>query len=332
MIFHSSIIAMSAASFAVGVMMLGSAWYAIQIRRKWDIRSGSEGQLILERRTYLISTILTYVFAYEVMSFFLYIHVAERLHPLFVGAMCAAGALNADSYGYPALILKMAGCMGGGLWLIMNHADNQAYDYPLIRKKYLLLLLMTPLVLAEVFAQTRYFMLLRPDIITSCCGTLFGAGSPSLAGDLAALPPVPTEIVFYLSLAANVIAGICFYRKSRGGRLFGCLSAMHFIICVAAIFSFVSPYIYELPTHHCPFCMLQREYAYIGYPLYGALFGSTIAGTGASILVPFRNTASLAALLPSLQKKLVLASLCLSLIFAGIVTWRMVFTDFILVS
>jgi len=40
-----------------------------------------------------------------------------------------------------------------------------------------------------------------------------------------------------------------------------------------AILSFISVYFYELPTHHCPFCILQKEYGYVGYPLYLTLFG-----------------------------------------------------------
>ncbi len=332
MIFHPAIIALYTASLFISLMILYSACYGIRIQRKWDIRSGSDLQLILERRTYLISTILTYVFVFELTSFFLYIYTADHLHTLFVGAMCAAGTLKVNGYGYPALILKMVNFIMAGLWLIMNYADNRAYDYPLIKKKYLLLLIITPLVLAEVFLQTRYFLLLRPNIITSCCGSLFSPGSATLAGDIATLPPVPMAVAFYLSLAANVAAGFYFYRKNRGGYLFGGLNAVHFIISITAILSFISPYFYELPTHHCPFCILQKEYGYIGYALYGALFGSAVTGMGVGILMPFRNIRSLAETLPSFQKKLAFVSLVLSLIFMGVVTYRMLFTDFVLQS
>jgi hypothetical protein len=75
---------------------------------------------------------------------------------------------------------------------------------------------------------------------------------------------------------------------------------------------------------------LQKEYGYVGYPLYAALFGSGIAGMGVGILAPFRKRESLAGIIPPLQKRLVVISLILSLIFVGIVTYRMVFTDFIL--
>jgi hypothetical protein len=332
MIFHPAIIALYTASVLIGFMILYSAWYGILIQRKWNISSGSDLQLILERRTYLISTILTYVFAFELISFFLYIYTADHLHTLFVGAMCAAGTLKVNGYGYPALILKMVNFMMAGLWLIMNYADNRAYDYPLVKKKYLLLLIITPLILAEVFLQTRYFLLLHPNIITSCCGSLFSPGSASLAGDIVTLPPVPMELVFYLTMAANVAAGCYFYVKSRGGYLFGGLSGAHFIIAITAILSFISPYFYELPTHHCPFCILQREYGYVGYLLYGALFGGAVTGMGVGMLMPFRNIKSLEATLPAFQKKLALVSVILALIFMAVVTYRILFSDFVLQS
>jgi len=332
MIFHPAIIALYISSLLIGFMILYSAWYGIRILLKWDISSGSDFQLALERRTYLISTILTYIFVFELLSFFLYIYTVDQLHTLFVGAMCAAGALKVNGYGYPALIFKIVNFMAAGLWLIMNYADNRAYDYPLTKKKYLFLLIITPLILAEVVLQTRYFLLLRPDIITSCCGRLFSPGSGTLAGDIATLPPVPMAVAYYLSLGTNMTAGFYFYWKNRCGYLFGGLSTVHFIISITAILSFISPYFYELPTHHCPFCVLQSEYGYVGYILYGALFGNAVTGMGVGILMPYREIKSLVGTLPLLQKRLALISLILSLIFMGTVTYRILFTDFVLQS
>jgi hypothetical protein len=36
---------------------------------------------------------------------------------------------------------------------------------------------------------------------------------------------------------------------------------------------FFSTYVYELPTHKCPFCLFQKEYYYVGYILWGSLIG-----------------------------------------------------------
>ena len=73
MLFHPSIIALCVASLLIGLMVSYSAYYGIKILRWWDIKSGSELQLVLERRTYLISTILTYTFGFYLISLFLYV-------------------------------------------------------------------------------------------------------------------------------------------------------------------------------------------------------------------------------------------------------------------
>jgi hypothetical protein len=330
MIFHPAIIALLLSSVLMSFLIAYSSYFAVLIHRKWDLRNGSELQLVMERRTYLISTVLTYLFAFQILSFFLYIYTADRLHSLFVGAMCAAGTLQVNSYGYPALLLKIFNCLLAGIWLILNYADNRAFDYPLIRKKYVFLLLMAPLLLLEMFLQGAYFLSLQPNIITSCCGSLFSVGETALASELTALPPKPTLFAFYLSTGACLSAGIFFLRKNRGAYLFFILSTATFLISIASILSFISVYFYELPTHHCPFCILQKEYGYVGYPLYAALFGSGIAGMGVGILAPFRKRESLVSIIPPIQKRLVLWSLVLLLVFVGITTYRMVFTDFIL--
>src|SRR4030067_2667265 len=198
MVFHPAIIALSAESLLVSFMISYSAYYGIHILRKWDVRSGSEIQLILERRTYLISTILAYLFGFQLFSLFLFIFTADHLHTLFVGAMCAAGSLYVNGYGYPALILKIITFLLAGLWLILNYADNRAYDYPLIKKKYLFLLLIAPLIVTEMVFQWNYFLRLNPDVITSCCGSLFSAEAGTMTSEIASLPSIPMKVTFYI--------------------------------------------------------------------------------------------------------------------------------------
>ncbi|MFB3884233.1 MAG: hypothetical protein ACE144_03330 [Thermodesulfobacteriota bacterium] len=330
MTLHPSIIALYVSSILIGFMVLYSVSYGVQILRKWDIKSGSELQLILERKTYLISTLLTYLFGFELVSLFLYVFTADHLHTFFVGAMCAAGSLYVNSYGYPALVLKTINFLLAGLWLILNYTDNRGYDYPLIKKKYFLLLILTPLILAEIVMQDNYFLHLRPDIITSCCGSLFSGESVRSVSEIVLLSGVPMKVIFYLFVISTTASGIYYYLRGRGGYLFSSLSAILLFVSILSILSFISLYFYELPTHHCPFCILQKEYGYIGYPLYISLFGGAITGMGVGVLMPFRHTKSLLKVVPSVQKKLSLASIVLFLIFAAVVTYRIIFSDFIL--
>jgi len=61
-----------------------------------------------------------------------------------------------------------------------------------------------------------------------------------------------------------------------------------------------------------------------------ALFGGTISGMGVGILMPFRNIKSLSEVLPSIQRRLVIASLVLFILFTAIVIYRMVVSRLIL--
>ncbi len=332
MILQPSILALLGASFLSAGMIVYAGWYGAQILRRWDPGSGSERQLALERRTYLVSTLVSYVLAFQVLSLFLLIHTADALHPRFAGAMCAAGTFNVNGYGYPLLLLKIVNFLLAGLWLVVNAADTRGYDFPLIKVKYAMLLAIAPLVLLEAVVQFGYFRGLHADVITSCCGSLFSPDKHGLAGDLAALPALPMEIAFFAAAAATVAIGARALIKGRGVGLYSAASGVTLVVAAAALVSFICLYFYELPTHHCPFCVLQGGYGHVGYPLYAALLGGGVAGLGAGALAPFRSRGSMARVIPPLQRKLVAASLGATLVFTLIVAWRMATSSFRLIG
>ncbi len=328
MILYPPIIALIVGSLLISYMLLHSSFYGLQIVRRWDISSGSELQLRLERKTYLISTIISYAFGFQLISLFLYIYTTDDLCRLFVGAMCAAGTLFVNDYGYPTLVLKIVNFLLAGLWLILNYTDNRAYDYPLIKKKYFLLIVITPFILAETVLQMRYFLAMNPNVITSCCGSLFSSEAQGIASELVSFPSIPMKIAFYGSMALSVTLGLLFYLKGRGAYLFSLVNGLTFLVSIAAVISFISLYFYELPTHHCPFCVLQKEYGYVGYPLYITMLGGAVTGMGVGLIMPFRKIRSLSGTVPAIQRRLALASVVFYLVFTAIVTYRILTTTF----
>jgi hypothetical protein len=330
MILHPAIVALVLGSLLMTGMTLSGAFFGIRIMGRWDLHSGSEEQLGLERRTYLISTLLSYVFVFQIGSLFLFIHTADALHNQFVGAMCAAGALHVDPYGYPTFLLKILNVILAGLWLIVNYVDNRAYDYPLIRKKYAMLLILAPLILAEAITQTLYFTQMKANVITSCCGSLFSSAGSGVSSDIAAAPAGVTMGGFYLVYALNSLSGAVYWLRGKLGRVFSFSSGLFFLVACVSFISFISLYFYELPTHHCPFCLLQREYGYIGYLLYAALLTGVVSGLGVGVLMPFAGIGSLVGRLPLIQKRLALLCLLAYLLFTGVSLYRMVSTDFTL--
>ena len=102
---------------------------------------------------------------------------------------------------------------------------------------------------------------------------------------------------------------------------------MTFFISIASFISFISIYFYELPTHHCPFCILQKEYGYIGYFLYLMLLAGGLAGMGVGLLMPFRQVPSLKETLPIIQKHLALAAVIFYLLFTATATYQIIFSN-----
>lgn len=331
MIINPAIIGLSLCSVIVLFFLIYASGVGVQILRFWDIASGEEQQLLLEKKTYLISTILYYVMACELFSLFLYVFIAEENHDLFIGAMCAAGTLNVNGYGYPTLMARLASFLLCGVWLVVNYADNSGFDYPLIKFKQVFLFGITLLVIIETVLQFNYLLRLEPEIITSCCGTLFNDDAENIAGDIIRLPVRGTQVAFYLLTVLTLLAGGYFFLKGKGAVRFSFLSTALLVVSLGALLSFISVYYYEEPMHHCPFCLLKKEYFYVGYALYSTLFIAGIAGVGVGVLQPFCNRSSIKEVVPEIQERLCAVAVGGHMLFAVIVTYPLIFSDFKLV-
>jgi hypothetical protein len=330
MILHPGVLALLLGSGVTLLLLVFASALGIKILRKWDVTSSSEEQLILERRTYLISTLIQYGLLFEIVSVFLFIYTADDLHTLLVGAMCATGTLNANAYGFPALYATIGAVFLSAAWIALNHLDTRVEDYPLTRKKYLLLLFIVPVVAAGAVLQAEFFSRLDPNVITSCCGVLFSEGGRGIASSLASLPVRPTEIVFYSLCSLVVVSGIAVRKK--GGKPYtlflSVCSVLFFFVSIAAIVSFISLYFYQMPTHHCPFDILQSHYYYVGYPLYGALFTGCFFGMMTGLVEPLGKIPSLAGVIPAVQKKWAMIAVSGVVLFLIITLIPMLFLPF----
>lgn len=328
MILHPAVIALLTGSLLTTLMVLYAARWGWKILDGWDLASGSEDQLTLERKTYLISTLMVYASAFQVLSLFLTIFVADDLHRLFTGAMCAAGTLNVNDYGYPALMLKALNAVIAGVWLIVNRVDNRGFDYPLIRKKYLLLTGVTPFLVLEFHQLWSYFLNLDADVITSCCGSLFSTQEEGVGAGLAALPVWPMQAVFFGLIALVLAAGVNFISRGRGLKTFALCGVVALPVSVASLVAFIGPYYYELPTHHCPFCILQGEYHHVGYPLFAAILAGGTASAGLWATRASGAIPSLESAVPGIHRALALTAVAAYAVLAVLVIRRMAATDF----
>lgn len=319
-----AVLALGGVGLTVSLLMLIAGVFALQVVRHWDIASGSERQLALERRTYLIATLVAWCFTTQILSLLLFVYNAEQMSSQFVGAMCATGVLNVNAWGWPTLFLKMAVFFAGAAWLLLNRVDNQAPDYPLVRVKYGLLLAIVPLVLAETAALLAFFANLDPDVITSCCGSLFTAEGEGVAAEVAGLDPALSLLAMYGSGLAFLGAGALYLWRERGGSALAPLGALAFAVALAAVVSSIALYVYEHPHHHCPFCLLKPGHGYIGYGLYVPLFAGTALALGIGLIHPWRRIPSLRAVVATDGRRLARLALAAFGIFYGLATYAVV--------
>ncbi len=334
MLFQPAIIALLLASAVSVLVLVAAAPFAVQVIRRWDMRSGSELQLVLERRTYLFSTLTAFVFVTQIGALLLTVFNADRMAVMFVGAMCAVGTLNANAWGFPMLYAQIAVFFLAAVWLTLNQVDNQAPDYPLVRVKYALLLLLLPALAATFALQLAYFLNLRADVITSCCGSLFSEQGPTLASEASAMEAQPAILLFYSALGMAVFANGLHagLRRRWSGGIAALASAAAFVAAIVGILSFVSLYVYEHPHHHCPFCLLKPEYGHQGYLLFVPLFVSTAAGLGAGILQPFAGVGSLEVLVPQASGRLAGVAALGFALFAAVATIMVLKSNLILLA
>ena len=334
MLFQPAIIVLLLAGAVSLLVLVAAAPFALQVIRRWDMRSGSELQLVLERRTYLFSTLTAFVFVTQIGALLLTVFNADKMAVMFVGAMCAVGTLNANAWGFPMLHAQIAVFFLAAVWLTLNQVDNQAPDYPLVRVKYALLLVLLPALAATFALQLKYFLNLRADVITSCCGSLFSEQGPALASEASGMKARPAILLFYGALGAAVFANALHagLRQRWSGVVAALASAAAFVAAIVGILSFVSLYVYEHPHHHCPFCLLKPEYSYQGYLLYVPLFVSTAAGLGAGVLQPFAGVGSLKVLVPRASGRLAGAAALGFALFAAVATIMVLKSNLILLA
>ena len=271
MLLHPALLSLIWCSAVVGSIAIAAATTGLTVAVGWNPEDSGRRQLARERRSLLVESGLKLVLSWQLLSLFLFVAAADHLHSLFAGAMCAAGTLNASPLGYPTLYVKVVVFVLCGLGLVVMRASAAAWTIGLVRFKYFFVLGIAAALIAENLIQFSYFTDLDPEIITSCCATIFREGAGGMGAELAGLPVGTSRLAFFGGFVLTAGAGARYLFRGRSPALFAALVLILSFLAVVAVISWIAPTIYQLPTHHCPFCLLSWRYGFVGHALYGAL-------------------------------------------------------------
>ena len=256
---------------------------SIKIYLKWDRDSTSKEQYNLEKQSFLLASIIKYIFILKLPLFLFFIFTMDKISQQLVGAMCAAGVVNATPYGVYILILKVLNIYAFGLWLVLNKIDINKVNLPYTKIKFALFIILFIFLSLEIFIEFVMFKSIDLNILVSCCSSIYSSSSSSSLSSIFSINTRVIIILFYILYILQVV--LYFFKNIKNiNYIFSLNNILFFIIAIISLIIFFGTYIYELPTHHCPFCLLQKDYNYVGYLIYVLLFLGTFFGMILSVI------------------------------------------------
>lgn len=321
MVLSLPVLALLLCSALIGAVAVVAAIRGVPLIVGWDPADAGPRQLALERRALLLQTVVATVLAFQLVGLFLFVAAADRLHPLLPGAMCAAGTFGASPLGYPTLALQVVLFVLCALWLVVHRAGAASPAAALVRFKYLFLLVIAAGLAAQNVLQVRFFLDLDPSILTSCCATIFREEGTGLGAGLASLPVPAVRAAFFATLGATLVTGWLATGQGRSPVLFSLSAMLLGAVSIAAVVSWVAPGFYELPAHHCPFCLLASEHGFVGYPLYASLALAVVAGAGSGLVRILRRLDPWRTIRPAQEHRLCTVSMTGFVVFTSMAVW-----------
>jgi len=252
---------------------------SIKIVRFWNLNSTSNLQYKLEKQSFLVATIIKYIFIVKLPLFLFFIFTADKLSDVITGAMCGAGVVNSVSFGSAMFFYKILNLYIFGFWLVLHHFDLKNESQPYTRYKFMLYIIGFIFLLIEIYLEIDFFTSLDVSKLVSCCGTLFSAASTSSFSFIFTINKLYFVYMFYTVFMFLILS----YMLKNAWMILS-LNIAYIFISIISLIIFFGTYIYQLPTHHCPFCMLQKDYDYIGYVLYITLYIGTFYGVSGAIM------------------------------------------------
>ena len=138
--------------------------------------------------------------------------------------------------------------------LMLNRFDIEAKNYPYMKFKSWMFVLLFILLNVELSLDFLYFTHIETTQPVSCCSVIYGqlnaANTLPLGLDIQKL-----LILFYLLFLLLILS------MTFGRALLRIVSALGFsVVSYYSVVYFFGIYIYELPTHRCPFCIRITSY------------------------------------------------------------------------
>lgn len=255
---------------------------ALQIYSKWNFKSLNDTQYLLEKKSYFTTLAIYFVIFFKFLLFVFFANLIDKLSLIMPGAMCGAGVISANDFGMAIFVFKLISLFLSICWIAIHNVDLKR-DYSYLKKKYLLFFVIFSVLILEFATEILYFSNLSFASVVQCCSVIYGASDVG-----ASLPFGLSKTLFLiLFIIIFVMLNVALFSKNTiFSFVFG---GLFLYLGYFFVIFFLGTYIYQLPTHICPFCMLQKEYFFVGYFVWISLFFGSFFAISNFVLAIFIN-------------------------------------------
>lgn len=246
--------------------------HAIAILRFFDINSNQPQQYELEKKSYFAATAIKVGLIIGFLQLPYLIFILDKLSYYLPGAMCAAGVVGANPFGTPLIMSHIIFLLVSAFWLAVHQLDLKSETLQYTRIKFGIYISLFVLFMLKYALLLIYLNNLDPQQAVACCSLLYGSGQ---FGDTSIQKVQPWMLSTAFVTLFLLTLFVTFKRWSFAAIVANIIMLMFSIYAVTHLFS---PYVYELPTHHCPYCLFQPEYLYVGYLLFALLLTAAFTG------------------------------------------------------
>lgn len=250
----------AAISLILGIFQAG---VSVFLYKNWGMAGTGEERTKLEDFAYLVLLIASVILMVRLLSWPLFYATLNSYVPEVQGAMCVAGVTQLKA-GMARLLqtVKPLVFFAVGGWLLLNMLDRTTKTSPLMKRKFLLLSLVSLLVIGDSLGEMVFLFKVKPTASVACCTTIFDVPTRSSA-------MIPKSIfgegygslmipIYYASNA--VVIGFISVLLWTGSTGIVALLAVFLLallnVPVTGIGALekIAPTLMELPYHHCLYC------------------------------------------------------------------------------
>lgn len=250
----------AAVSLVLGIFQAG---VSLSLYRRWERIKTGEEKTRLEDFAYLVILIASVILMVRLLSWPLFYATLNSYVPEIQGAMCVAGVaqIKAGAAKFVQFIKPLVFFAIGG-WLLLNMLDRSAKTGPLMKRKFVLLSLVSIFVIGDSVGEIIYLFNVKTTTSVACCTTLFDIPSrtsaiipKSIFGEEYGRLMTP---IYYISNIVVIAFLVFLLRTGRdsvvalsAGFALGLINVPLTGLCGVEK---IAPTLMGLPYHHCLYC------------------------------------------------------------------------------